>query len=199
MPDHDHDAGVLLALHGHGDAPDSALRWGRRLAPPGWEVVAPEASAGPAGAGSWFDTGARGADPLQLGAAVDHVAALARQARGLGRQVVVAGFSQGGAVALELAARNVDCDGIVAVCAFLAESDEADALRTWAGRAPVLVVAGGRDDHVPAFLGQDAASLLSSHGRRVEFEELDGGHEVGDGVVAVVRSWWSRTLEADGA
>ncbi len=199
MPRPDPDSAVLLALHGHGDDPDSALLWGRRLAPSGWEVVAPEAPTGPSGPRSWFDTGARGADPLQLAAAVDHVAALAAHVRGRGRQVVVAGFSQGGAVALEAAARDVDCDGVVAVCAFLAESDAADAARRWTGRAPVLVVAGRRDDHVPAFLGQDAASVLSGHGRHVEFEELDGGHEVDDGVVAAVRSWWARTLSPDGA
>ena len=41
--DHHVGAGVLVALHGHGDEPSTARRWGQRLAPPGWDVVAPGA------------------------------------------------------------------------------------------------------------------------------------------------------------
>jgi probable F420-dependent oxidoreductase len=198
MRDLDLGSGVLIALHGHGDDPASARAWGRHLAPAGWEVVAPGAPTADDGTRSWFATGPRGAHAGELAAAVGRVHDLVVRVRNSGRRVVVAGFSQGGAVALEVAACTDDVDGVVAICGFLAESEEADGSRRWVGTAPVLVVAAEQDEHVPAFMGQDAAAVLSGHGRQVELDLVDAGHEVGDAVVASVRDWMVRSL-TDGA
>jgi probable F420-dependent oxidoreductase len=194
MRDLDLGTGVLVALHGHGDDPASARAWARRLAPAGWEIVAPGAPADGDGVRSWFATGARGADAAQLAASVSRVRDVALRVRASGRPVVVAGFSQGGALALELAARVDDVDGVVSICGFLPECDDAEHLRTFPGHAPVLVVGGEQDDHVPAFMSSDAAAVFSATGRPVELDLVGTGHEVADPTVQVVRSWLTRAL-----
>lgn len=194
MRDLDLGTGVLVALHGHGDEPGSARAWARRLAPPGWEIVAPGAPAGADGVRSWFSTGPMGADTGELSAAVQRVIDLSSRVRASGRPLVVVGFSQGGAVALEVAARSDEVDGVVAVCGFMAHDDEAETLRTFPGRAPVLVVGGVHDESVPSFMSSDAAAVVAAHGRPVQIDLVDSGHEVGDEAVAVIRDWLARSL-----
>lgn len=193
MRDLDLGGGVLVALHGHGDEPASARSWARRMAPAGWEIVAPGAPRDDDGTRSWFSTGARGADPAGLARSVARVVDTCRRVRAGGRPVVVAGFSQGGALALEVAARSHELDGAVAVCGFLPEIDDESA-RSWPGDVPVLVVGATRDDHVPAFMSDDAAAVLSSHGRRVSTERVEAGHEVGEPAARVAHEWLSRVL-----
>ncbi len=196
MRDLDLGTGVLVALHGHGDDPASARAWARSLAPAGWEIVAPGAPTGDDGVRSWFSTGPRGVDPAELAAAVGRVRDLAVRVRASGRPVVVAGFSQGAALALELAARTEDVDGVVAICGFLPECDDADGERRYPGQAPVLVIGGEQDEHVPAFMSSDAAAVFSGRGRPVELDLVEAGHEVGPTAVQVVRDWLTRALVA---
>ena len=98
----DRGGGVLIALHGHGDDPASARAWGRQMAPAGWEVVAPGAQVGPDGLRSWFSSGPRGADADELRLSAQKIGDLVDRLRTGGSRIVVAGFSQGGALALAL-------------------------------------------------------------------------------------------------
>lgn len=192
MRDLDLGTGVLVALHGHGDDPAAARAWARQLAPAGWEIVAPGAPRDADGVRSWFSTGPRGASSDELAASVARVRDLAVRVRAGGRPVVVAGFSQGGAVALAVAAGVAEVDAVVAVCAFLAEVDGDPTPHT--GAAPLLLIGGEQDDHVPAFMSSDAAAAMSAQGHAVELDLLEQGHEVGAPAVQAVRSWLSRTL-----
>jgi probable F420-dependent oxidoreductase len=194
MRDLDLGTGVLVALHGHGDDPASARVWGRQLAPAGWEIVAPGAPTDDEGVRSWFGAGPRGADAAALAAAVDRVRHVAMGVRSSGRPVVVAGFSQGGAVALEVAARCADVDGVVSICGFMADSDEADEARTYPLHVPVLVIGGTQDDHVPSFMSSDAAAVFGGHGRPTELHLVDSGHQVGAEAATTVRDWLVRTM-----
>lgn len=194
MRDLDLGTGVLVALHGHGDDPAAARAWARQVAPAGWEIVAPGAP-DVDGVRSWFSTGARGADAAGLAAAVGRVHDLVVRVRSSGRPAVVAGFSQGAAVALEVAARHGDdVDGVIAMCGFLAECDGADEQRRYSVGAPLLVVGAERDEHVPAFMSSDAAAVFSATGRQVELELVDSGHEVDHAMVDVARDWIVRAL-----
>ncbi len=183
----DRGNGVLVALHGHGDEPGTAREWGRSVAPPGWEVVAPGAPRGDDGVRSWFPTGPRGVPAGELAAAVARVADTVGRLRADGRPVVVAGFSQGGAVALSLPSHGVSPDAVVAFCTFLPEVDgpEPEVVAT----PPVLVVGTDRDEDVPSFLGEDAAAHLSASGVPVESVVLPGGHEVGDAARRHAAEW----------
>lgn len=192
-----------MALHGHGDDPAAARAWGRRMAPPGWEVVAPGGPSGADGVRSWFSTGPRGADPEDLGRSLDRLAHLVGSVRATGRPVVVAGFSQGGALALA-SLRHPDrplADAVVAVCSFLPEGDDAAVpahgarSADWGPtRPPALVVAAVDDEEVPAFLGEDAAAVLDAEGHDVTVRTVAGGHEVADAVADDVRHWIADTL-----
>ena len=200
MHDIDRGGGVLVALHGHGDDPASARSWGRELAPNGWEVVAPGAPSGDDGLRSWFSTGPRGADGEQVRASVQKVADLVDRLRSGGRRVVVAGFSQGGALAMVLGAFGVEPDAIVSICGFHPElttepspvsaTDGAAAAR----RAPALVLNTAGDDVVPAFLGADAATLLGTGGRAVTVEVVAGDHRVGPEAIEAARAWLAGAL-----
>ncbi len=187
-------AGVLVALHGHGDEPASARAWAQELAPPGWEVVTPAAPIGADGVPSWFSSGPRGADPVDLATAVAVVKDQAARYRSGGRPVVVVGFSQGGAVALEVAASGAALDGVVSICGFMAERDHADPERSFSPVAPVLVLGGDHDEHVPSFMSSDAAAVLAGHGYDVESDLVDMGHEVAEPAIRAVQDWLRRKL-----
>lgn len=199
-------AGVLVAVHGHDDEPSTARDWGRRVAPAGWEVVAPGSPRDPDGVRSWFSSGPRGVDPAELDAAVARIADVVARIGGGGRPVVLAGFSQGAAVVLEVASRRVaPVAAVVALCGFLPEphhgpsrGDDGSGAPTGpaapAGSPPVLVVGGTEDDVVPEVVGRDAAALLAAEGMDVTTAAVAGGHEVGAAAVAHVREWLAGVL-----
>ncbi|MFZ4517869.1 MAG: TIGR03619 family F420-dependent LLM class oxidoreductase [Microthrixaceae bacterium] len=199
--DLDRGTGVLVALHGHGDEPASARAWGRRLLPAGWELVAPGAPRDAEGVRSWFPTGPRGVEPTALDDAAGRIAALVEQLRADGRRVVVAGFSQGAALALVLGRGGVQPDAVVAVCGFLPELDRAGPaaelrppVRSGPRHPPTLLVAAAEDEVVPAFLSEDAAAVLAADGAPVTGAVLPGGHEVGPFAADRARAWLAEVL-----
>ena len=200
----DRGGGVLIALHGHGDDPASARAWGRQMAPAGWEVVAPGAQAGSDGLRSWFSSGPRGVDSEEVRASAQKIGDLVDRLRSGGSRIVVAGFSQGAALALALGTFGVEPDGLISVCGFFPEldrpvepattADGASVLATVPSRAPALVVNSEDDEVVPAFLGADAAALLSAGGTSVTVELVGGDHRVGAAALETSRRWLSRVL-----
>ncbi|UDY36351.1 TIGR03619 family F420-dependent LLM class oxidoreductase [Dermatobacter hominis] len=197
MREFDVGIGALVVLHGHGDEPASAREWGRRVAPAGWEVVAPGASRDDEGVRSWFGTGPRGADGDELRRSAGRIAELVARLQETGRPVAVVGFSQGGALALSLGLAGCRPDAVASVCGFLPDVDDDDLLErlgTGPGDPPTLLVAGSADEHVPAFLSTDAAAVLSAGGRPVTSVVEDGGHEVTTQAADRVRAWVAEQL-----
>lgn len=192
MRNFDRGSGVLLALHGHGGEPADARAWGRRLAPPGWEVVAPGAPRNADGVRSWFESGPRGADAGDLRRSVDRLEDTVARLRGGGSRVVVAGFSQGAAVVAVALRHGLAADAAVVLRGFLPEHEDLDTPSgpaAVAGGAPVLVTAGRNDDVVPDFLTEGAADLLRAEGLDVELRTDEGGHENLPGVLDEARAW----------
>lgn len=192
----DPGGGVLVVLHGHGDDPGSARRWGARVAPLGWEVVAPGAPLRTEGDGSvrsWFSNGPRGAATDEVADVAGRVGDLVQRVRDAGRRVAVVGFSQGAALALLLDRFGVDADATVAMCAFLPELDDEPVGAT--SLRPLLVLGGASDDVVPPFMGEDAATFLAAGGREVGSEVLPGGHEVSDAMIERARAWLTARFE----
>ncbi|MGI9578952.1 MAG: TIGR03619 family F420-dependent LLM class oxidoreductase [Microthrixaceae bacterium] len=171
---------TLIALHGHDDDESATRQWAERLLPTGWSLQIPLAEGA-----SWFDTTARGADPASLERSRRILSAVAQgTAARSGGPVVLAGFSQGAAMALALG----DVEGVVGVvglCPFLPESDDLDL----AAGPPALLLPATDDDVVPAFLGEDAASAMGMAGREVSVSTVAGGHMVRDEAATQVRSW----------
>ncbi|MCP4436287.1 MAG: TIGR03619 family F420-dependent LLM class oxidoreductase [Actinomycetia bacterium] len=169
---------TLVVLHGHDDDQASTRAWAQRLLPRGWQVETPQAVGL-----SWFETGPRGADEATLARSVDQLEAVVARSAGRG-PVVVAGFSQGAAMALALG-EVPGVEGVVALCPFLAESDDHDPT---AG-PPVLMLPAADDEVVPAFLGEDAAAALSAAGRAVTLETLPGAHAASEEAASRARTW----------
>lgn len=182
--------GVLLALHGHDDHPSTARNWGRRVAPIGWDVVALDAGIDAGGTRSWFPSGPRGVDTVALGATIDRVESAVVDARSRASRVAVAGFSQGGAVALAMAWRGTSADQVVSMCGFFPETDEP--LERSTAHDPDILVLGTTDDaEVPSFMSVDAASMFDAAGFRTRSHVLEGGHHVDADMAATASAFLS--------
>lgn len=116
-------------------------------------------------------------------------------------RIVLAGFSQGGAIALYTAVRFPQrLAGVIALSTYLplAESfpqefptgDHARAL-------PILMAHGTYDPMLPVALGQTSRQVLQSAGYRVEWHEYPMAHAVCAEEVAAVSAWLNRVLRDD--
>lgn len=193
MVDLDRGRGVLVALHGHGDEPGDARAWGRRVAPPGWEVVAPGASRGEDGQRSWFETGPRGADDDDLRRSVAKVADVVEQVTGSGRPVILAGFSQGAAIAAHAVLSGVACDGALLIAGFIAEPASGELPQAVLATSRIFVVGADGDEVVPDILVRAAADLLEASGAAVDLRIIEGGHAVSPAAAGLAREWIART------
>jgi phospholipase/carboxylesterase len=190
---------LVVALHGHQDEPDELHQRLAALVAPHRAVLTPRSSFELDGAPVWFRTADDGPVEAELVASVARLEgdiADACAAGGFGRdQVVVGGFSQGGAVALALALADGGGDtplaGVFSVSGWLphAASIAYDAAALASGRTRALVVHGDDDPVVPVQQGRSAARYLERHGVTVRYVEHEGGHHLGPVAVADLADW----------
>jgi predicted esterase len=113
---------------------------------------------------------------------VDHVLDALEREFGAPRSIVLAGFSQGVAMAYRAGLRcRKPCDAIVAVCGDVPPELKTDATRAW---PRVLAATGVRDEwYTPARLAEDFEFLRT---RRADAVRLvfDGGHEWNEALAA---------------
>ncbi|MGR7922230.1 alpha/beta hydrolase [Zobellella denitrificans] len=134
---------------------------------------------------AWYDILSleieRKVDETQLRASAQAVQALIEQQIGQGidsRRIVLAGFSQGGAVAYE-AALGFDrpLGGLVAMSTYLATAASLE-LNDANRQLPVQVLHGSRDPVVPELLGQKACRELERLGLLPEYHSYPMEHSV---------------------
>ncbi|MGI9221818.1 MAG: alpha/beta hydrolase [Woeseiaceae bacterium] len=112
------------------------------------------------------------------------------QERGIAaNKIVVAGFSQGGAIALHAALRSTErLAGVMGLSTYLPSksifSDE-----TAAPDLPVFMAHGTLDPVLPMMLGRDAADLLTAHGLSVEWHDYPMAHAVCAEEINDIRAW----------
>lgn len=175
---------ALVILHGHDDDASRARRLAAGLGSGFRAVRTPEAPRDATGVRSWFDTAARGVEPASLERSLD---LLRREVALCGPgPVVLAGFSQGAAMALAAASLE-GVEAVVGLCAFLPAAEETDLSMG----APVLMLSNRDDEVVPAFLAEDAGAAMADAGREVTVEVLPGGHEVTVDATRRARRWLS--------
>ena len=137
------------------------------------------------------------ADAAGVEASVAQVEALlAREhARGIpASRVVLAGFSQGGAIALSVALHRAEpLAGIVALSTYLplAAQAEAGAVEGVASQ-PVFMAHGTQDPVVPFAAGQRSAGRLRALGFEVEWHEYPMQHQVCGEQVRDLAQWLDR-------
>ncbi|MEQ8659451.1 MAG: dienelactone hydrolase family protein [Gammaproteobacteria bacterium] len=143
-----------------------------------------------------MDLGRR-VDEAQLRASAQAVGELiAREnARGVpSERIVLAGFSQGGAVGYELALTWPQrLAGLIAISTYFATRPSITPHPASAGM-PILVCHGRHDTLVPAQLGRDAVSALSALGYAVEYRDYAVEHGIDMEEIRDIGAWLAAAL-----
>jgi phospholipase/carboxylesterase len=115
-------------------------------------------------------------------------------------RIVLAGFSQGGAMALHTALRYPDrLAGILALSCYLPLADRLRAERRPANQhTPVFMAHGDYDAVIQMRYGQQSAELLESLDYRVEWQDYGMGHEVCWQEIRDIADGLGRVLAAPG-
>ena len=147
---------------------------------------------------AWYDiqglTSERDHDERGIAESVNQAAALVRREldRGIAAgRIVVAGFSQGGAIALQLALRYPErLAGLIALSTYLLFDDRLERDAHAANRGlPVFIGHGSQDPMVPVQLGERAASRLRGLDYDVEFHRYAMPHAVCAEEIADLAAW----------
>lgn len=152
---------------------------------------------------AWYDivslTGDRDSDQPGIADSVNRAAALVDRERERGIEpgkIVVAGFSQGGAIALQLAIRYPQTlAGLIALSTYLLLEYRLENDRHQANRQlPVFVGHGTSDPMVPCFLGEAVAERFTAMGHPVEWHSYPMQHAVCPDEIADLSAWLRTTL-----
>jgi phospholipase/carboxylesterase len=149
-----------------------------------------------------FDRGAR-QDETGIRESAEAVGALVRREQGRGiaaERIVVAGFSQGGAMALFLALRWPErLAAVIALSTYLPLGDTLAAEAHPANAAvPVLLAHGSFDPIVPLAAGEAARERLRSLGYDVDWRSYPMPHSVCEPEIAALRDFLLRALPPRG-
>ncbi len=109
-------------------------------------------------------------------------------------RIVLAGFSQGGVIALEAGVRRESSlAGIIALSTYVALVDEFPPARP--DSPPILMMHGSMDPIVPIEVAEKSSRLLLGLGYRVEWHVFKMPHAVCPEEIAVVRRWLMKCLD----
>ena len=183
---------VMILLHGRGASADGILSLAEAFADPEIAYFAPQAAGH-----SWYPHSFLA--PLAhnepwLSSALQVIAGMVRDLERDGipsSRIVLLGFSQGGCLALEFAARNAGRYGaVVGLSAGLIGPDETS--RTYAGSlqgTPVFLGCSDVDPHIPLARVHESSRALSDLGGTVEERVYPGmGHTINEDEIKCVRS-----------
>jgi len=199
----------LVLLHGRGAGAEDILGLGDALGLPDPALIAPEA----AGL-SWWPTSflapmATMAPHVERGIAAVDAAIETLEAEGLTRdRIAVAGFSQGGCLALEYAARNGGLAAVFGLSAGLVGSADGEGgpeptlyghtpkrldYDTDLTGMPVTITVHERDPHIPLARAKDSAEAFRARGAEVRLHVAPGqGHGVTEAGIADMRAVLNR-------
>ena len=119
------------------------------------------------------------------------------QARGVAAaRIVLAGFSQGGAIALHTALRHpARLAGIMALSTYLPLAGTLEAERHAVNAdVPILMAHGVYDEMIGIERARDSRAALEALGYAVEWLEYPMGHSVSPEEIAAIGGWLARVL-----
>ncbi|WP_407362166.1 alpha/beta hydrolase [Pseudomonas luteola] len=146
---------------------------------------------------SWYDilamSPARAIDHSQLDESARYVDELITQQMDMGidaRRIVLAGFSQGGAVVFHtaFAIAHKPLGGVLALSTYAPGFQETLASEVQRD-IPVLCIHGTLDDVVPLGLGREAYDFLAKEQVPVQWQDYPMGHEVTQEEIALIAQW----------
>ena len=110
-------------------------------------------------------------------------------------KIVVAGFSQGGAVSLEAAlSYNQPLAGIMALSTYFATAN-AVKINPVQSSIPILICHGSQDPVVPESLGRKSLTTLEGFGFEPEYHSYPMEHAVCPKEIEDISNWISRVLK----
>jgi phospholipase/carboxylesterase len=129
-----------------------------------------------------------------LQSSAEAIGALIKRENGEGipaSRIAIAGFSQGGAMALHVATRYPDTlAGVIALSCYLPQSADLPAKRHKANDAtPMFMAHGTQDPVVPYAMGDESRQLLQSAGYAVEWHAYPMPHGLCEQEVADIRAF----------
>lgn len=113
--------------------------------------------------------------------------------RGIPSQnIILAGFSQGAAVALHAGLRfPTKLGGIIALSGVLPAADKLFKEKNIANNSlPILIAHGTTDSVIPIRLGEMSATLLKNHGYQTTWKQYDMGHSVCPEEIRDISQWF---------
>ena len=194
---------LVVVMHGRGaDANDLADLAPALDGPGGYRFVFPNAPRpfepypGMTLGFTWFD----GWPPSEASVAasrqllLEFVEAAVRRYPAPDGKIILAGFSQGALMALDVGLRtDLNIAGIVAMSGGLYEENLPDLAPR--KNLPILIVHGTADDVIPLPSARRARQVLERQGLRPEYGEFPMGHHVVPESMAVVASFIRRQFE----
>jgi phospholipase/carboxylesterase len=110
------------------------------------------------------------------------------------RRIVIAGFSQGGAVAYQVAlSHDKPLGGLLAMSTYLATADTL-AYQAANKEIPIRIQHGEDDPVVPEHLGRQAATRLIEKGYRVTYQKYPMEHSVCPAQIGDISQWLQAVL-----
>lgn len=152
---------------------------------------------------AWYDIIAMGGNAREdeegIRQSGDLVAAMIEEQVAAGidsKRIIVAGFSQGGAIALYAGTRSErPLAGIMALSTYLVLADKLAGEKTAANQeVPVLMVHGLHDQVVLIDRGRQAQHALEESDYDVQWEDYPMAHEVCMPEIEVISAWLQRVL-----
>lgn len=111
------------------------------------------------------------------------------------RRIVIAGFSQGGAVGFEAAlSYPKPLAGLLALSTYFATADSID-IHPANRQLPVQIFHGTSDDVVPEQLGRKSVIFLRDQGFKPNYQTFPMGHSVCMEEIAATSSWLQEVLD----
>lgn len=153
---------------------------------------------------AWYDIASDRIDTLQDAAGIrasqaDIEALIAQEtARGIAaNHIFLAGFSQGGAIALHTALRqNMPLAGVLALSAYLPLADTTRAEATANSRqTPIFMAHGSRDPVVPVTLGTASRESLQALGYAIDWHEYAMQHSVIERELRDIEAWLTKRMQ----
>ena len=152
---------------------------------------------------AWYDIPAmdfrRGQDRAGIETSAHSITALMEREIEAGipaERILLAGFSQGGAMVLHVGLRYpVRLAGVLALSAYLPLADSLESEAAEANRAiPIMMAHGTQDPVVPVMLALQSRDRLLQAGYTVEWHSYPMPHAVSPGEIVDIRDWLSRRL-----
>ena len=148
---------------------------------------------------AWFDIIAFGGAPDMVGiqasqVAIEGLIAQEKQRGVAAKNIYLAGFSQGGAIALHTGLYHAEkLGGIIALSSRLVQTEKLPAA-TRALNPPIFMAHGRSDPIIPFSMGSNSAAALTAGGYELEWHEYNMPHSVCAEEIADIEKWLVRRL-----